>query len=44
MTDLKVTVERQGLMIFTAVFECFPDQITVAGTGFVGYDCPQAIE
>ena len=33
-----LTVAREGMIIFTAVFECFPTQFAVARAGFVRYD------
>ena len=44
VVDLEVTVLRQGMITFTAVFEYFPDEITVSRAGFVGYDCYQAMK
>jgi hypothetical protein len=38
-----VTVEKQVIIIFTAVSECFPVQITVAKTGFAKSYCHQAM-
>ena len=39
-----VTVENQRRLVSTVVFEYFLAQITVAGAGFVGYDCHQAMK
>ena len=41
---LAATVENQRRLVSTVVFEYFLAQITVAGAGFVGYDCHQAMK
>ena len=41
---MAATVENQRRLVSTVVFEYFLAQITVAGAGFVGYDCHQAMK
>ncbi len=41
---IALTVENPEMIIATAVFEYFPAQIAVAGTGFTGFYCHQPTE
>ena len=44
IVELATTVENPEMIIATAVFEYFPAQIAVAGTGFTGFYCHQTTE